>query len=129
MDALAYTFDHIHLYCTDPAATERWLIEGMGGELEGRGELKGTPFASVRLGGASILVRGPRAGEVLGEPGPSRFGNDHFGLLVRDIGATVEELRCRGVEIEIEPYEIRPGMKVAFVRGPDLVRVELLQKD
>lgn len=128
-EQLAYTFDHVHLYCTDLSTSERWFVDGMGAELVRRREVKGTPAADLRLAGVSILLREAWPGETLGAPGPSRFGTDHFGLQVLDLEATVRELKQRGVEFEIEPYEISPGLRIAFVRGPDAIRIELLQRD
>ena len=44
-----------------------------------------------------------------------------------DAQETYEELRSRGVFIEVEPWEFRPGVRIAFVRGPDDVRIELVE--
>ena len=126
--SLSYNFDHVHLYCTDVAASERWLVEGMGAELVRRREVKGAPAADLRMGGVSIFLRGAQPGEAFGPPGPSRFGTDHFGLAVKDMAATVRELKARGVEFETEPMEISPGTRIAFVRGPDSVRIELVER-
>jgi hypothetical protein len=37
-------------------------------------------------------------------------------------------LRARGAVISSGPRELRPGVFVAFVQGPDQVRVELLSR-
>ena len=42
---------------------------------------------------------------------------------------TVAELKRRGADIAVEPRTIRPGVRIAFVRAPDDVRIELLQRD
>ena len=42
--------------------------------------------------------------------------------------ASVEELRRRGVTIDVEPYDFTPGSRIAYVRGPDGVRIELVQR-
>jgi len=127
---LAYRMDHIHIYCTDTAASEKWLVEGMGGEVVRRRVGPGnTPQVDVQIGGVKIFLRGAFPGESFGPAGPSRYGNDHFGLKVENLHATIEELKRRGVEIESEPRQAGPGLQIAFVRGPDQVRVELLQRD
>jgi len=41
----------------------------------------------------------------------------------------VAELKRRGADIAVEPRTIRPGVRIAFVRAPDDVRIELLQRD
>ena len=39
------------------------------------------------------------------------------------------DLKGKGADICVEPRTIRPGVRIAFVRGPDEVRIELLQRD
>lgn len=124
---LTYRFDHIHVFCSDLDATERWFLEGIGADLVERRESKGVRMSELRLGGAHILIRGAREGEQLAPAGARHFGEDHFGLHVSDIDGTVAELRRRGVTIEVEPWNITPAMRIAFVKGPDDVRIELVQ--
>ena len=125
---LEYQFNHIHVFCSDLAATERWFTEGLGAELVERRDSRGVPGVVLRLGGAQVLLRPARAGEDLAPAGARHFGADHFGLRVDDVDATVEELRRRGVEIEVEPWDFRPESRIAFVKGPDNVRIELVQQ-
>lgn len=127
-ESLAYAFDHVHIYCSDLAASERWFIEGMGAEFVRRREVRGAPATDLRLAGVRLFLRGTQLGEVLGEAGPSRFGTDHIGLAVQDLGATAQELKRRGVEFETEPQVAGTGLRIAFVRGPDRVRIELVQR-
>ena len=124
---LEYRFHHLHIFSSDVPATERWLVEGIGAELVGRQDSKGVPTSTLRLGSAQILIRGAREGEHLTRAGERHFGTNHFGLEVADIDATVAELRGRGVTIEVEPWNFGPGMRIAFVKGPDDVRIELVQ--
>jgi len=126
-DPRTYRFHHIHVFSSDVPATERWFVDGMGAELVSRHDSRGVPTTTVRLGGAEILIRGARAGEQFVKPGAAHFGTNHFGLEVDDVDVTVAELRNRGVAIEVEPWDFRPGMRIAFVKGPDDVRVELVQ--
>jgi lactoylglutathione lyase len=38
------------------------------------------------------------------------------------------ELKRRGADFMMEPRAIRPGVRIAFVRAPDNVRIELLER-
>lgn len=125
---VVYGFDHIHIHCSDLAATERWFLEGIGAELIDHHDSFGTPVTTVRLGGARILLRPARPGERFDPAGPRCYGEDHFGLEVADLDATAAELKHRGVEFEVEPRDFGPGARIAFVRGPDSVRIELVQR-
>ena len=69
-----------------------------------------------------------REGESLTDgPTVPHFGADHFGLQVADVDAAIAELRKRGVTIDVEPYDFTPGSRIAYVRGPDGVRIQLVQ--
>jgi lactoylglutathione lyase len=125
---LEYRFNHLHVFCSDYEATERWFVEGIGAELLERREARGVPQSELRLGGAHILIRGARKGENLASADVRQFGTDHFGLQVENIDAAVAELRRRGVTIEVEPWNVSPDLRIAFIKGPDNVRIELVQR-
>jgi catechol 2,3-dioxygenase-like lactoylglutathione lyase family enzyme len=125
---LEFRFDHIHVFCSDLGATERWFTEGLGAEVVERRESRGVPGVVLGLGGATVLLRPAREGENLAAAGARRFGADHFGLTVSDVDATVAELKQRGVFVEVEPWDFSPGSRIAFIKGPDDVRIELVQR-
>src|SRR6202040_597799 len=56
-------------------------------------------------------------------------GLDHFGLTVKDIDAVAAEIKAKGVEFTREPTTIRPGVRICFIRGPQGISVELLERD
>lgn len=124
---LDVSFDHIHIYCSDLAATEKWFTEGLGAEVAGRPESRGVPSVRLKLGGANIYLRPARKDESLTPRSSEQFGADHFGLRVADVDATVAELKRRGVFIEVEPWDFSASSRIAFVKGPDGVRIELVQ--
>jgi len=126
-DARSYQFHHIHVFCSDLEATERWFVDGVGAEFVDRRDSRGVPGVTLQLGGANVLLRPARDGETLAEAGTRHYGADHFGLRVADIDATVKDLRQRGVEIEVEPWDFAPTTRIAFIKGPDNVRIELVQ--
>lgn len=124
---LEYRFHHIHIVSSDAQVTERWLVTGVGAELVKRYDSRGVLISMLRLGGSEILLREARKGEDLTRADAPHFGINHFGLEVGDVDATVVELRRRDVTIEVEPWDFRPGVRIAFIKGPDDIRVELLQ--
>lgn len=124
---LDFTIGHIHLYCSDLVATEKWFTTCLDAELLRHRTVKGAPACDLQLGGMTICLRGQLKDETLAKPGPKHFGIDHFGFRVRDLASTALELKRRGVKFDQEPRESQPGLRVALVRGPDDVRIELLQ--
>ena len=124
---LTYTFHHIHVHCSDVEATIRWFTEGVGGELVERRESRGVQQGVINLGGATIFLRPARSNESFTPGMSNQYGTDHFGLRVDDVDATVEELRRRGVTIDVEPWDFSDVSRIAFIKGPDEVRIELVQ--
>ncbi len=123
-----YALEHVHIYCSDMAASERWFVSGMGAKLVRHLEILGFPATELSIAGVTLLLRGPRPGEVLAPGGTPRCGWDHLGLLVKDMDATVAELKSRGVEFQTDPQPLDANTRIAFVRGPDGLRIELLSR-
>ena len=123
-----WRFDHVHIVCSDLAATERWLVETIGAEFVRRRDSGGTPSSIVGLAGGQIFLRAARQGEVLDPAGSRRFGIDHIGVLVPDLEAAAVELRRRGAHFEVEPFEFMPGLFMSYVLGPDNFRIEFVQR-
>jgi lactoylglutathione lyase len=53
---------------------------------------------------------------------------EHIGLTVDDVDAAVAELRAKGAEIAIGPATRNPGLRLAFIRGPERIMIELVQR-
>lgn len=123
----AYLFEHIHLRSPDPEATAEWFGRMFGAEVV-RSVVGGAPRVDVRLGGMDILIA-PAAAEVGAAPAHPHQGLDHFGLRVPDLGAAVAELKGRGAVFTMEPNQLRPGLRIAFLQGPQDISIELLQRD
>jgi hypothetical protein len=48
---------------------------------------------------------------------------------VTGIDAIAADLRKKGVEFTQEPHSPRPGIKICFLRGPQGISIELLDRD
>lgn len=126
--SLEYAFDHIHVFCSDLPTSERWFVEGLGGKLLRRRTVGGTPASDVELGGATIFLRGPRPGQTTADDWENLTGVNHFGLAVRDLDETARVLKERGIQFSVEPHQLQPDLRIAFITGPDDLRIELLQR-
>lgn len=52
---------------------------------------------------------------------------DHIALAVKDVPATVETFRSKGVEIAKEPYSLEgSNRKIAFIKDPNGIWIELV---
>ncbi|MGE3146800.1 MAG: VOC family protein [Pseudorhodoplanes sp.] len=122
-------WDHIHLRSPDPEATAQWFERMLDAELI-RSIEQGRPRVDVQLGGQKIFIApvGPQDG-VNPPPVTPCQGLDHFGFAVKDIDSVVAELRRRGAEFSKEPHSPRPGIRICFLRGPQGISIELLERD
>jgi catechol 2,3-dioxygenase-like lactoylglutathione lyase family enzyme len=117
------TWDHVHLRSPDPEAMAAWLADILGGEI-----IRGPGRIDVRLGGGNVFIA-PAKPEDHAPPVTPYQGLDHIGLTVRDIDAVAAEIKAKGVEFTREPTTIRPGVRVCFIRGPQGISIELLERD
>ena len=126
--AATFGFDHIHLRARDPEATAAWFERMLGAEVI-RSVQQGRPRIDLRLGGQDIFIAQADA-SVAPPPSPPYHGLDHFGLIVKGGGLdqAAAELKAKGVEFTMEPREARPGVRIAFIRGPENISIELLER-
>jgi lactoylglutathione lyase len=124
-----YQWDHIHLRSPDPEATAAWFERMLGAEVI-RSTVQGKPRIDLKLGGADVFIMPVGAGDKVNPPPVTPYqGLDHFGLAVSGIDAVVDELKGKGVEFTREPTTIRPGVRICFLRGPQGISIELLDRD
>ena len=124
-----YIWDHIHLRSPDPEATAQWLERMLGAQVI-RSMQQGKPRIDLKLGGANIFIAPVAPGEGVNAPPVTPYqGLDHFGLSVKDIDAVAADLKKKGVEFTKEVHTPRPGIRICFIRGPQGVSIELLERD
>jgi catechol 2,3-dioxygenase-like lactoylglutathione lyase family enzyme len=125
----AYTWDHVHLRTPDPDATAQWFERIFGAEII-RTKQEGKPRIDIKLGGAMIFLAPVTPGDGVNPPPVTPYqGLDHFGLKVSNIDAVAAELKQKGAEFTKAPHCPRPGIKVCFLRGPQGISIELLERD
>jgi lactoylglutathione lyase len=116
-------WDHIHLRSPDVEATAAWFETMLGAEV-----IRSPQRIDLKLGGARIFLSPVTAGD---NPPPvtPHQGLDHFGLAVENIDAVAADLKARGVVFTAEPHTLRPGIRICFIRGPQGISIELLERD
>ena len=125
----SYRVDHLHLISPDIKRTKNWYCDVFGGKVTFEGQFKGNKVYYVDLNGFNIILIERLPDE---QPLPatiqSREGLDHFGLAVQDMDAAVRELKGKGLKFVVEPTQVRPGLRIAYVEAPDKVRIELSER-
>ena len=49
-------------------------------------------------------------------------------MAVDDMDAAVSELKKKGVRFVVDPLQVRPGVRIAYIEAPDQVRIELTER-
>jgi lactoylglutathione lyase len=81
------------------------------------------------LGGQKILIAPTHPHDPMA-PAPAfpYYGLEHIGLTADNVDAACEELRRKGADVAMGPLTRSAGLRLAFVRGPEGIMVELVQR-
>lgn len=113
-------FHHVHLKTTLPGDAVAWYTEAFGGKAENFKDA--INVQAIRYGDMYLFVkRAVRRPESMVDK-----SIDHLGWSTKDFDATIKRLRDMGVEFQMEPME-HDGHMIAFVEGPDGVKIEVIE--
>lgn len=124
-----YTYDHIHLRTRDPKGMAEYFYKVFDAKVIESVQSDGRPRIDLDIDGLIVFIAPvPADADIAASPREPYLGLDHFGFRVDSVDDTVAELKRRGADIAEEPRTIRPGVRIAFVRAPDNIRIELLER-
>ena len=124
-----YTYDHIHLRSRDPEAIARYYHKMFNAKIIESVQPDGQKRLDLDINGLTVFIaRVAPDDDVPVGPTEPYIGLDHFGLRVDNLDDAAAELKERGAEFTMEPRVLRPGVKIAFIRAPENVRIELLER-
>ncbi len=123
-----FTWDHVHIRTPNVEETAQWFEKHLGAQVL-RSTQQGAPRVDLKVGGQNVFLAPVMAGDGVASPPVTPYqGLDHFGLTVTGIDAIAADLKAKGVEFTKEPTTVRPGVRVCFIRGPQGVSIELLDR-
>lgn len=123
-----FTYEHIHLRSPDPEATAQYYARMFDAEIIRSTQPDGSPRVDLELGGQKVFIALAQPEKTNVAPKAPYFGLEHIGLTVNDIDDITAELKSKGADFTMEPTTVRPGTRIAFLRGPEGVLVELIQR-
>jgi catechol 2,3-dioxygenase-like lactoylglutathione lyase family enzyme len=128
---MRYRINHIHLKSPDPLKTAQWYATAFNFKiLSDDVRVFGDRFVRCQSedGGMNVNISGARTGEHLG-PGDAtaHHGLEHFGFDCEHLETDIARLEGLGARLLEGPIQIPNGPRIAFLRAPDDVRVELIE--
>ena len=123
-----FKFHHVHLLSRDPRATAQYYHKIFDAKITESVVDGKTRFNLDIHGLPALLFLVPPEDKIPSSPPGPYLGLDHFGFLVDNMDEAAEELKRRGAEFYVKPRTSRPGVKIAYIRGPENVRIELLEQ-
>ena len=126
-----FRINHIHLKSPDPKALADWFVEAFNLTIvSDTVRVFGDRFIGCDSeDGLRVNISGARTGEKMG-PGDAdpHYGLEHFGFDVVDMDEEIKRLEGLGAVLADGPYDTGDGRKIAFIKAPDHIRIELIQQ-
>tara|TARA_Y100001947_G_scaffold937_1_gene831 strand:- start:2335 stop:2670 length:336 start_codon:yes stop_codon:yes gene_type:complete len=107
--------------------TARYFNQMFGAEIKESIQSDGQSRVDIDINGLIIFIAKAEESTPAGPVDPY-VGLDHFGLRVENLDAAAADLKAKGAEFSMEPKDLRQGLRIAFVRAPGDVRIELLER-
>ena len=128
---MPYLVNHIHIKVPDPESAAEWWAQAFN--LKVVSDVvrpSGDRFIRcVSEGGLAINISGQRTGEKMGPADANaHWGLEHFGFDSDDIEADIIRLKGLGAELLEGPRGAVGELRIAFLRTPSDVRIELIQQ-
>jgi len=130
------TIEHIGIMTNDLQKSVEFYTDVLGFSISAKIEMEEVGLSAIFIekNGSKIELMGyrgaiPKRSEgveiIMG--GSSIPLNDHITFTVDDLGATVSELKGKGIEFGLEPMQVEGGIKIAFFKDPNGVLIELME--
>jgi len=121
---------HIHIKSPDPRKAAEWWEKAFAFKIMGdETRVFGDRFIRCTTeDGFAVTISGARTDEKLG-PGDAspHHGLEHVAFESADLEADIARLGKLGAKLQEGPMQVPNGPRVAFLHGPDDVRIELVQ--
>ncbi|GJE38453.1 VOC family protein [Methylobacterium persicinum] len=124
---MTYLCDHLHLRSRDAVAAAAFYSTMFGARETGRVGENPVQRVILDLGGLTVFIEQAPADTHPAAATPC-LGIEHVGLAVPNIEEALADLTARGVTVKTGITERGPGLRIAFVEGPDGALIELLER-
>ena len=120
------THDHTHITTPEPDKIIEFYTKVMGAKVTREIESLGQRLVDIDLGGVPVRIsKGTGADK---NWTGLRYGLHHLGLEVDNMDGFIAKMKANGVEVITEPFQPNPKIKAAFIKCPDGVLYEIIEK-
>lgn len=122
-------FHHIHLKARDPEKTVAWYQRAFGFTIvdNPKRPTGDVFFICKTVDGTTVMISGEKTGETLPVgSAAARLGLEHFAVTTDDFDRDLASLTSQGAAVLEGPVKTAAGIRIAFLQGPDDVRIELM---
>ena len=127
---MPFRIHHIHIKAADPRKSADWWEKAFAFKvLSDEVRPFGDRFIRCTTeDGFAVTISGARTNETLG-PGDAspHHGLEHVAFESAGLEADIARLTALGARLQESPIQVPNGPRVAFLQGPDDVRIELVQ--
>ena len=119
-------FNHVGIKCSDVEAALKFYTEVLEMKLDFEVEILGKRCVFLNRGTLDLELEEVKT-KTPPPAGFPEFGLSHLAFKVNDIEATANDLKSRGAQFLIPPFQVRPTRKTAFIKAPDGVLIQLVE--
>ncbi len=123
---MALKHEHTHITTPDPDKIIEFYSKAMGARVIKEMESAGRRLVDIDLGGIPVRISSATGADK--DWTGLRYGLHHLGLEVDNMDTFIATVKANGAEVVTEPFQPGPGVKAAFVKGPDGVLFEIIEK-
>ena len=123
---MALKHEHTHITTPEPDKIIEFYTEVMGARVIKEQKVDFGRLVDVDLGGIPVRISGATGADK--DWTGLRYGLHHLGLEVDNMDEFISRMKANNVEIVTEPFQANPVTRAAFIKGPDGVLFEILEK-
>ena len=128
---MTYFINHVHIRSKNPEQSAIWYEKYFNAKtISSREVIPGTITITMEAGGETRLNISSQPSGSSDATVPAELntlGLEHFGFGTDDIDSDLAKFKDSGIRIVLPSTTIPGGAKIAFIKGPDKVLIELVQ--
>ncbi len=124
---MQFAFHHVHIRCPDARKTAQWYMDAFGARIFYEEMVDGGLHLGLELLGMRLNISEPRSWDHSMRPGDAstHYGLEHLAIQTDDLDGLLARLKSLGAEVVEGPLVNSAGNRVAFIRAPHDVRIEV----